>query len=136
VCEKKPKRWRADEASEAGDQWDHRAGAADSKLSLSLVVGKRTYEQTLAWVQDTHDRRRPGHWPAIFTDAFASDESALLEVFGRRYPLQGRGRRPRGRWRQGLAYGQVHKSYKRGRVERVEVRAVHGKAHLEHVRYL
>jgi IS1 family transposase len=110
--------------------------AADSKLILSLVVGKRTYEQTLALVQDTHDRLRPGHLPAIFTDAFASYESALLEVFGRRYPLQGRGRRPRVRWRQGLAYGQVHKSYKRGRVDRVEVRAVHGKAHLEHVLYL
>ena len=49
---------------------------------------------------------------------------------------QGGGRRPIVRWRQGLAYGQVHKSYKRGRVDRVEVRAVHGKAHREHVLYL
>jgi hypothetical protein len=136
VCEKKQKRCRAEESAEAGDQWDHRAVAADSKLILSLVVGKRTDEQTLAVVQDTHDRLRPGHLPAIFTDAFASDESALLEVFGRRYPLTGRGRRLRVRWRQGLAYGQVHKSDKRGRVDRVEVRAVHGKAHLEHVLYL
>jgi IS1 family transposase len=110
--------------------------AADSKLILALVVGKRTYEQTLALVQDTHDRLRPGHLPAIFTDAFASYESALLEVFGRRYAPQGRGRCPIVRWRQGLAYGQVHKRYKRGRVDRVEVRAVHGKAHLEHVLYL
>jgi IS1 family transposase len=110
--------------------------AADSKLILSLVVGKRTYEHTLALVHDMHDRLRPGHLPAIFTDAFASYESALLEVFGRRYPSTGRGRRPLVRWRQGLAYGQVKKSYKKGRVERVEVRAVHGKAHLEHVLYL
>jgi len=40
------------------------------------------------------------------------------------------------RWRQGLAYGQVKKSYTGGRVDGVEVRAVHGKAHLEHGLYL
>ena len=110
--------------------------AADSKLVVSLVVGKRTYAHTLAFVQDTKDRLRPGHLPAIFTDAFARDESALLEVFGRRYPAPGRGRRTVIRWRQGLAYGQVKKCYTRGRVERVEVRAVHGKARLEHGWYL
>jgi len=100
------------------------------------MVGKRTYDQTLAVVQDAHDRLRSGHLPAIFTDAFASYESALLEVFGHRYPAKGRGRRPVLRWRQGLAYGQVKKSYTGGRVDGVAVRAVHGKAHLEHVLYL
>lgn len=110
--------------------------AADSKLVVSLRVGKRTYEHTLALVQDAKDRLRPGPLPAIFTDACASYESALVEVFGRRYPATGRSRRPVIRWRQGLAYGQVKKRDKRGRVDRVEVRAVHGKAHLEHVLYL
>ena len=40
------------------------------------------------------------------------------------------------RWRQGLAYGQVEKVYKKGRVDRVEVRVVHGKARLQHALYL
>ncbi len=40
------------------------------------------------------------------------------------------------RWRQGLAYGQVKKVYKRGRVDGVEVRVVHGKTKLKHVLYL
>jgi hypothetical protein len=40
------------------------------------------------------------------------------------------------RWRQGLAYGQGKKRDKGGRGEGVEVRAGHGKAHLEHVIYL
>jgi hypothetical protein len=110
--------------------------AADSKLVVSLVVGKRTHEQTLALVQDTKDRLRQGHLPAIFTDAYASDESALLAVFGRRYPPQGQRRRPVIRWRQGLAYGQVKKCSKGHRVERVEVHVVHGKARLAHVLYL
>lgn len=118
------------------DQWDHRAVAAHSKLVVSLRVGKRTYDHTLALVQDAKERLRKDHLPAIFTDAFASYESALLEVFGRRYPAKGKGRVPVIRWRQGLAYGQVKKVYKRGRVDRVEVRVVHGKAKLKHVLYL
>lgn len=40
------------------------------------------------------------------------------------------------RWRQGLAYGHVKKRDKRGHVDHVKVRAVHGKAHREHVLYL
>ena len=76
---------------------------ADSQLVVSLMVGQRTDDQTLALVQDAHARLRAGHLPAIFTEAFASYESALLEVFGHRYPAKGRGRRPVMRWRQGLA---------------------------------
>lgn len=101
------------------------------------MVGKRTYDQTLALVQDTKSRLCPGYLPAMFTDAFGSDESALLEVFGRRYRPKGKGRRRSViRWRQGLAYGQVKKRYRGGRVEGVEVRVVHGKVRLEHVLYL
>jgi hypothetical protein len=110
--------------------------AADSKLVVSLVVGKHTYEQTLAFVQETKDRLRPGHLPAIVLDAYVSDESALLEVFGRRYPPQGRDSCPVIRWRQGLAYGQVKKRYKGNRVAGVEGRVVHGKARLQHGLYL
>ena len=136
LCKKKQKRCLDHEHSEAGDLWDHTVVAADSKLVVSLVVGKRTYDQTLAWLQDTKSRLRRGHLPAVFSDAFASYESALLEVFGRRYPKKGKGTCPLIRWPQGLAYGQIKKCYKGGRVEGVEVRAVHGKAHLEHVLYL
>ena len=103
LCEKKQKCCADHELGEAGDWWDHTAVAADSKLVVSLMVGKRTYDQTLAVVHDAHARLRAGHLPAIFTDAFASYESALLEVFGHRYPAKGRGRRPVMRWRQGLA---------------------------------
>src|SRR5262249_31947139 len=95
--------------------WDHTAIAADSKLIVSLVVGKRTQEQTRALVHDTKRRLRPGHLPAIFTDAYEGYESAILEAFGRRYLVPdpshpGRSRRPILRWPQGLAYGQVKNS--------------------------
>ena len=68
--EKKQKRCAVAERAEAGDIWDHTAIAADSKLIVSLVVGKRTQEQTRALVHDAHKRLRPGHLPAIFTDAY------------------------------------------------------------------
>lgn len=139
--EKKQKHCEAPERAEAGDLWDHTAVAADSKLVVSLVVGKRTREQTLTLVNDAKRRLRPGHLPAVFTDAYGGYESALLEVFGRRYPppnhgATGRGSRPVVRWPQGLAYGQVHKIYKGSRVVRVDVRAIRGKAQLNHVLYL
>jgi len=134
--EKKQKRCLAHERDEAGDLWDHTAVAADSKRVVSLSVGKRTYEQTLAVVQDAYDRPRRGPLPALFTDACASDEAALLEVFGRRSPAKGQGRGPVRRWRQGLADGQVKKCDKGGRVDRVAGRAVYGKARLAPVLYL
>ena len=66
-------------------------GRAESKLVVSLIIGKRTYDHTLALVQDAKERLRKGHLPAIFSDAFSSYESALLEVFGLRYPATGKG---------------------------------------------
>jgi IS1 family transposase len=118
--------------------WDHTAVAADSKLVVSLVVGKRTQAQTQALVHDARRRLQPWHMPAIFTDAYAGYEAAILEAFGRRYPAprhqhNGRPARPQVRWPQGLAYGQVKKQYKGSRVERVEVHALYGKARLQHV---
>jgi hypothetical protein len=50
--------------------WDHTAIAADSQLLVSLVVGKRTQEQTQTLVNDAKSRLRPGPLPAIFTDAY------------------------------------------------------------------
>jgi hypothetical protein len=106
--EKKQQRCQAHEADMAGDMWDHTAVTADSKLVVRLVVGKRTQEQTNALVHDARRRLRAGHLPAIFTDAYAGYETALLEAFGRRYPAprsgpKGRALRPVLRWPQGLA---------------------------------
>jgi hypothetical protein len=75
-----------EERTEAGDMWDHTATAADSKLIVSLVVGKRTQAQTRALVHDAKQRLCPRHLLAIFTDAYEGYEAAILEAFGRRYP--------------------------------------------------
>jgi len=130
-----------EERTEAGDLGDHTAIAADSKLLVSLVVGKRPHAQTRALVHDAKQRLRPGHLPAIFTDAYEGDESAILAAFGRRYPAPhhgapGQSHRPILRWPQGLAYGQVKKHDTGRGIEHVDVRVVHGKARLQPVLYL
>jgi hypothetical protein len=57
----------------------------DSKLLVSLGVGKRKQAQTQIVGNDVKSRLRPGHSPEIFTDAYAGFESSLLGAFGRRY---------------------------------------------------
>ena len=106
--EKKHQRCQAHETEMAGDRWDHTAIAVARTLIVSLVVGKRTHEQTRALVRDTKQRLRPGHLPAIFTDAYDGYESAIREACGRRYPASHQGctrrfRRPVLRGPQGLA---------------------------------
>lgn len=76
-AKKKQKRCEAHEYEEAGDLWDHTAVAADSTLVVSVVVGKRTQEQTHALVHDAKRRLRPGHLPALFPDAYDGYEAAL-----------------------------------------------------------
>ena len=95
-----------EERAEAGDMWDHTAIAADSTRIVSLVVGTRTQAHPRALVHDTKQRLRPGHLPAIVTDAYAGDESAILDACGRRSPAPrhgatGQARRPVIRWPQG-----------------------------------
>lgn len=135
-AKKKQKHCRDEETHEAGDLWDHTAVAADSKLLVSLVVGKRTKPQTQQLVCDTQKRLRKGHLPAIFSDGYEGYEGAILEAFGRRYPVaksggQKRPRRPVVRWAQGLAYGQVVKGG-----QGIELRVIRGKARLLHTLYL
>jgi hypothetical protein len=108
--EKKQTRCRVEERAEAGDRWDHTALAAARKLIVARVVGKRPQAHTQAVVRDAKQRLRPGHLPAICTDASESDEAASLDAFGRRYlpphsGPPGRSRRPSLRWPQGWAYG-------------------------------
>jgi hypothetical protein len=97
--------------------WDHTAIAPDSKLIVSVVVGKRTQEQTQELVSDTQSRFRKGHLPALFSDGYEGYEPAILDALGRRYATpktggKGRPSLPVIRWPQGLAYGQVIKSAK------------------------
>ena len=134
---KKQRNCGPEETHQAGDFWDHRAIAPDSKLIVSLVVGKRTQEQTQALVSDTQSRLQKGHLPALFSDGYEGYEPSILEAFGRRYAasktdLAGRPRQGIIRWPQGLAYGQVIKSAKGQFSDGIHLKVIRGKAQLLH----
>ena len=134
---KKQKNCTPEEVHQAGDYWDHTAIAPDSKLMVSLVVGKRTQEQTQALVRDTQSRLQKGHLPVLLSDGYEGYESSILEAFGRRYaaPKSGLAGRPRLdilRWPQGLAYGQVIKSSKEQARDGIHLKVIRGKAQLLH----
>ena len=132
-CQKKQKNCAEDERAEAGDFWDHTAVTADSKLMVSLVVGKRTKDQTNELVGDAKSRLRSGHLPVLLSDGYEGYEPAILHAFGRRYSaaksgVKGRPSNPVIRWPQGLAYGQVVKSASDG----IHLKVIRGKAQLQH----
>lgn len=115
-----------------GNCWDHTAVVADSKLVVSLVVGKRTQKQTQQLVGNAKRRLRARHLPVLLSDGYAGYESAILEAFGHRYPSagghrQGRARREVVRWPQGLAYGQVIKSAKGHSSDGIKLKVIRGK---------
>jgi IS1 family transposase/transposase-like protein len=134
---KKQKHCGPEESHQAGDFWDHTAMAPESKLIVSLVVGKRTQEQTQALVSDTQSRLQKSHLPALFSDGYDGYEPAILEAFGRRYAapktgLTGRPRLDLIRSPQGLAYGQVIKSAKGQLSDGIHLKVIRGKAQLLH----
>src|SRR5206468_2040629 len=80
-----------------GDCWDHVALDPESRLVVSLVVGKRTAEATRALVRDFR-RRTGGRVVRLMTsDEYPAYAEAIREAYGARVvpPRTGRPGRPR-----------------------------------------
>jgi IS1 family transposase len=103
---KKQKNCHPEDTPQAGDCWDHTALAPESKLLVSLVVGKRPQEQTQAF-----GRR----YPAPKTGATGRPHLDIL------------------RWPQGLAYGQGIKSATRQLSDGMHLKVIRGQAQLLHM---
>ena len=114
-----------------GDQWDHVALDPDSRLVLSVVVGKRTAGNAVRLLEDVRGRLG-GRVPQLVTsDEYAAYPEALVAVFGRevvppRTGKPGRPARPRRVPPEGLCHAAVHKTRAKGRVVAVESRVVLG----------
>jgi len=114
-----------------GDQWDHIALDPDSRLVLSVVVGKRTLGTAVLLLEDVRERLG-GRLPQLVTsDEHPAYPEALLEVFGQEVvpPRTGRPGRPAGPRREmpnDLCYATVHKTRDHGRVVAVRARVVSG----------
>jgi transposase-like protein/IS1 family transposase len=90
------------------DVWSH--------LWPSIIVGKRSYQNTLALFRDLSRRMSLETIPLITTDGFKFYERVIGRVFG-----------------PACIYGQVIKTRRNDRVVRVERRAVIGAGRLERV---
>lgn len=115
----------------AGDQWDHVAVDAESRLVVSVVVGKRTGEAARQVVGDFAERTGNVPPALVTTDDCNNYAGPLLEQYGEivvpeRTGRPGRPREPYLQWPQGSVYATVNKEYGGGRVVSVKRELVNG----------
>jgi IS1 family transposase len=114
----------------AGDQWDFVALDPDSRLILSVFVGKRLRGNAELLLEDVKGRLAGA--PALITsDEWSSYPEAIQEVFGQEHtpPRTGRPGRPAGprkRVPDGVNYATVRKRREKGRVVEVLTGVVMG----------
>ena len=116
-----------------GDCWDHVALDPEHRLVLSVVPGRRTAESVQAVVTDTQRRTGGRVMRLITTDEYPAYEAALLDAYGVTItpPRTGKRGRPKAPYKvpaPGLRYATVVKTRRKGRVVKVEFRAVFGSA--------
>ena len=78
---KKAKHVRKGDPVEFGDQWIFVAMDADTKLIPSFLIGKRSSQNTQAFMQDVHNRMSTDRIQ-LTTDAFIFYRKAVEESFG------------------------------------------------------
>ena len=139
VAKKQRQVTEADPPGEVGDQWDTVGLDPQSKLLVSLVPGPRTGAAIHQAVADAAHRLAPdAPIPALFTDGEPTYETAIRQVFGRRYRVprtrrRGRPPQPVLRIPQALVYAQVVKRRQGDRIKAVEIRPIFGKGKLPQV---
>ncbi len=127
---------RQDDPVTLGDHWDVTCLDPQTKLLLTVVPGKRTATTIQQAVADAASRvAAHAPQPAIFTDGEPAYQTAILTVFGHRYPVPrthrlGRPPTPVLRIPRDLVYAQVVKHRRAGRVIAVEIRPIFGKGKL------
>ena len=114
-----------------GDCWDHTAIDPESRLVVSLVVGKRTAAAVGEVVRDFHQRTGGRVMRLITSDEYPAYADAIRDAYGQRVvpPRTGRPGRPRNPYAvvpPGVTYATVHKHRENGRGVRVSTRVVFG----------
>ena len=127
---KKQKNCEPDEVH-AGDCWDHVALDPESRLVVSLVVGRRTAEATHELVRDFHRRTGGRIMRLITSDEYPVYADAIRQAYGRVVtpPRTGQPGRPRSPYRElpaEVTYATVHKEKENNRVVRVSTAVVFG----------
>jgi hypothetical protein len=137
---KKDKHCRPDDPADArqGSYWDHVILDPQTKLIVSLVVGRRDADSVVQLFTDFY-ARTGGHLPQlIVTDEYAPYRTVILDVYGvlreeltltpeqeQQYDRDGMGQYF---FPAEVTYATVHKEKEKGRVVAVEQRVVFGTA--------
>jgi IS1 family transposase len=114
-----------------GDCWDHIALDPESRLVVSVSIGKRTTDHVRLVVDDFRQRTEGRLMNLITSDENPAYAEVLLEAYGEEYQPRRRGGRgpqpaPQKRAPQGLTYATVHKTRENNRVVKVEQRVIFG----------
>jgi len=130
--EQKQKNCVSDE-DRRGDCWDHVALDPESRLVVSLVVGKRTEDATHELVRDFHRRTGSRVMRLMTSDEYPVYASAIRATYGQHVtpPRTGRRGRPRKAYiviPPAVTYATVHKERENNRVVSVSTRVVFGSA--------
>ena len=117
--------------AEQGSTWDHVAFDPEHRLVVSVVTGKRTAEKVETLVQDFQQRTGSRAMNLMTSDEYPPYKGAILKVYGEEVvpPRTGRPGRPRAAYKvppPDLKYATVHKTRKKGRVVKVDLRVVFG----------
>ena len=117
--------------SQQGDNWDHIAYDPEHRLVISVVPGKRTAKNVDKLVADFKKRTGGRIMNLITSDEYKPYKKAILKAYGRKVvsPATGKRGRPKGSRRvpaKGLKYATVHKTRRKGRVVKIELRAIFG----------
>ncbi len=129
------KEYHCDESSPldslCGDNWDHTAVDAESRLLLSLVPGKRTSKNCKKLIKDVK-KRTDGRTDLLLTsDEYRPYTSAIEKTYGKdilrsTQPDTGQLLKPKKEMPEYLCYGTVRKIRKNGRVVKVVQTIVFG----------
>jgi IS1 family transposase len=108
-----------------GDCWDHVALDAESRLVLSVAVGKRTEANATQVVHELRERTDGRPLNLITTDEYPAYAAALAAVYAEPTPAGGPVPQPP-RLPDWLVYAAVHKTREKNRVVKVTARLVYG----------
>ena len=114
-----------------GDQWDHTGVDVQSRLVVSLVIGKRSKDSVNQVVADFAGRTRNVPPTLTTTDDCSTYAETLLEQYGQTvFPEKtgerGRPSKPFKQWPPNAVYATVNKTFGKGAVTAVNRKLVHG----------
>lgn len=126
LCRKKQKNCDPLDISnrEKGDQWDHTAIDVDSRLVISLVIGKRTGKNLDGLINDFAQRTEHIPPALITTDDCSTYDAVLLRCYGKAPKDHDPSLEPI--WPTGSVHATVKKSYKEGSVDKIKREITHG----------